>query len=113
MAIAAGWAMTDPVHTPWSGAHLRGPGLSHAPKSRSAISRMEMRRDTLASVSDETLLVLYATGAADGARALTLRLALRVLAYAMRVLRRTGRCRGRGAIDLDAAVAECTRLAAG
>ncbi len=45
-----------------------------------------MPRDTLALVSDEALLVLYANGAPDAARALTRRLAPRVLAYAFRVL---------------------------
>lgn len=45
-----------------------------------------MPRDTLAPVSDEALLVLYANGDRDAARALTLRLAPRVMAYAARVL---------------------------
>lgn len=45
-----------------------------------------MPRDTLAPLSDEALLVMYANGDADAARALTLRLAPRVLAYASRVL---------------------------
>lgn len=47
---------------------------------------MDMPRDTLAPLSDEALLVMYANGAPDAARALTLRLAPRVLAYAARVL---------------------------
>ncbi len=45
-----------------------------------------MPRDTLAEVSDETLLVLYANGDRDAARLLTGRLAPRVLGYAMRLL---------------------------
>jgi len=47
---------------------------------------MDMPRDTLAPASDEALLVLYANGDRDAARALTQRLAPRVLAYAARVL---------------------------
>jgi RNA polymerase sigma factor (sigma-70 family) len=47
---------------------------------------MTMPRDTFAPVSDEALLVLYANGDPDAARALTRRLAPRVLAYATRVL---------------------------
>lgn len=45
-----------------------------------------MPRDTLAMVPDEALLVLYANGDPGAARALTQRLAPRVLAYAVRVL---------------------------
>jgi len=47
---------------------------------------MDMPRDTLAQVSDEVLLVLYANGDAGAARALTQRLVPRVIGYAMRVL---------------------------
>ncbi|MEO6301416.1 MAG: RNA polymerase sigma factor [Paracoccaceae bacterium] len=47
---------------------------------------MEMPRDTLAIVSDETLLVLYANGDTDAARLLTGRLVPRVLGYATRLL---------------------------
>ncbi|WP_435258010.1 RNA polymerase sigma factor [Thioclava sp. FR2] len=47
---------------------------------------MEMPRDTLAPLSDDALLVLYANGDRDAARDLTNRLAPRVMAYAMRVL---------------------------
>lgn len=47
---------------------------------------MDMPRDSLATVSDETLLVLYANGDRDAARHLVGRLAPRVLAYAMRIL---------------------------
>lgn len=45
-----------------------------------------MPRDILAEVSDETLLVLYANGDPEASRLLTLRLAPRVLGYAMRLL---------------------------
>lgn len=45
-----------------------------------------MPRDTLAPLSDDALLVLYANGDRDAARHLTHRLAPRVMAYAMRVL---------------------------
>lgn len=45
-----------------------------------------MPKDTLADVSDDTLLVLYANGDADAARQLTLRLAPRALGYAARLL---------------------------
>ena len=45
-----------------------------------------MPRDTLDVVSDETLLVLYANGDPAAARALTTRLAPRVLGYATRLL---------------------------
>lgn len=45
-----------------------------------------MPRDTLAPLSDEALLVLYANGDPAASRALTLRLAPRVLAHAMRLL---------------------------
>lgn len=45
-----------------------------------------MPRDTLHEVSDETLLVLYANGDPEAARALTARLAPRVLGYATRLL---------------------------
>lgn len=45
-----------------------------------------MPRDTLAEVSDETLLVLYANGDPQASRLLTARLAPRVLGYAMRLL---------------------------
>jgi RNA polymerase sigma factor (sigma-70 family) len=47
---------------------------------------MDMPRDTLAEVSDETLLVLYANGDPDASRLLTHRLAPRVLGYATRLL---------------------------
>lgn len=45
-----------------------------------------MPRDSLALVSDEKLLVLYASGDPDAARLLTGRLAPRVLGYAARLL---------------------------
>lgn len=45
-----------------------------------------MPRDTLAPLSDDALLVLYANGDRDAARLLTERLAPRVFAYAYRVL---------------------------
>ena len=45
-----------------------------------------MPRDTLADVSDETLLVLYANGDADASRLLTGRIAPRILGYALRLL---------------------------
>ena len=45
-----------------------------------------MPRDTMAEVSDETLLVLYANGDPQASRLLTARLAPRVLGYAMRLL---------------------------
>ena len=45
-----------------------------------------MPRDTLAQVSDETLLVLYANGDPEASRLLTARLAPRILGYAMRLL---------------------------
>lgn len=45
-----------------------------------------MPKDTLAEVSDDALLVLYARGDPDAARILTLRLAPRALAYAGRLL---------------------------
>lgn len=45
-----------------------------------------MPRDTLADVSDETLLVLYASGDPEASRRLTARLAPRILGYAMRLL---------------------------
>lgn len=45
-----------------------------------------MPRDALAEVSDEALLVLYANGDPAAARALTLRLAPRILGYATRLL---------------------------
>lgn len=45
-----------------------------------------MPKDTLADVSDDTLLVLYANGDSDAARQLTLRLAPRALGYAARLL---------------------------
>lgn len=45
-----------------------------------------MPRDTLHEVSDETLLVLYANGDPEAARALTARLAPRALGYATRLL---------------------------
>jgi RNA polymerase sigma factor (sigma-70 family) len=47
---------------------------------------MNMPRDTLAEVSDETLLVLYANGDRQASRMLTERLAPRVLSYAQRLL---------------------------
>ncbi len=45
-----------------------------------------MPRDTLADVSDETLLVLYANGDREASRILTARLAPRILGYAIRLL---------------------------
>ncbi len=45
-----------------------------------------MPRDTLADVSDETLLVLYANGDREASRVLTTRLAPRILGFAMRLL---------------------------
>ncbi len=45
-----------------------------------------MARDTLAEVSDDALLVLYANGDPDAARLLAQRLVPRVLGYASRVL---------------------------
>ena len=45
-----------------------------------------MPRDTLAQVSDETLLVLYANGDPEASHLLTARLAPRILGYAMRLL---------------------------
>jgi RNA polymerase sigma-70 factor (ECF subfamily) len=45
-----------------------------------------MPKDTLADVSDDTLLVLYANGDAEAARTLTLRLVPRTLGYAARIL---------------------------
>ncbi len=45
-----------------------------------------MPRDSLATVSDETLLVLYANGDPEAARLLTGRLVPRVLGYATRLL---------------------------
>ena len=45
-----------------------------------------MPRDTLADVSDESLLALYANGDPEASRLLTARLAPRVLGYAMRLL---------------------------
>lgn len=45
-----------------------------------------MPRDTLADVSDETLLVLYANGDAEASRLLTARLAPRIFGYALRLL---------------------------
>jgi RNA polymerase sigma-70 factor (ECF subfamily) len=47
---------------------------------------MDMPRDTLDEVSDETLLVLYANGDPSAARLLTTRLSPRVLGYATRLL---------------------------
>lgn len=45
-----------------------------------------MPRDTLAELSDDALLVLYANGDPDAARLLTVRLAPRLMAYGMRIL---------------------------
>ena len=45
-----------------------------------------MPKDTLADVSDDTLLVLYANGDAEAARTLTLRLVPRALSYSGRLL---------------------------
>lgn len=45
-----------------------------------------MPRDTLAEVSDDTLLVLYANGDREASRLLTARLAPRIFGYAMRLL---------------------------
>jgi RNA polymerase sigma-70 factor (ECF subfamily) len=47
---------------------------------------MDMPRDTMDEVSDETLLRLYANGDATAARLLTVRLSPRVLGYATRLL---------------------------
>src|SRR3989338_5393428 len=47
---------------------------------------MTMPRDTLADLSDESLLVLYANSDPDAARLLTGRLLPRVLGYATRLL---------------------------
>ena len=47
---------------------------------------MQMPRDTLADVSDETLLVLCANGATEVSRRLTVRLVPRILGYALRIL---------------------------
>ncbi|WP_169053303.1 RNA polymerase sigma factor [Falsirhodobacter xinxiangensis] len=47
---------------------------------------MTMPLDTLADVTDEALLILYANGDGAAARSLTLRLTPRVLAYAARML---------------------------
>lgn len=47
---------------------------------------MTMPLDTLADVTDEALLILYANGDRAAARSLTLRLTPRVLAYASRML---------------------------
>jgi RNA polymerase sigma-70 factor (ECF subfamily) len=47
---------------------------------------MDMLRDTLAEVSDETLVVLYANGDSEAAGLLTARLLPRVWRYAARVL---------------------------
>ncbi|MBC7479483.1 MAG: RNA polymerase sigma factor [Pseudorhodobacter sp.] len=47
---------------------------------------MDMPRDTLAEVSDDTLLVLYANGDREASRLLTARLAPRIFGYAMRLL---------------------------
>ncbi|MEI6800565.1 MAG: RNA polymerase sigma factor [Pseudomonadota bacterium] len=47
---------------------------------------MDMPRDTMDEVSDETLLRLYANGDATAARLLTARLSPRVLGYATRLL---------------------------
>ena len=45
-----------------------------------------MPKDTLADVSDDTLLVLYANGDAEAARTLTLRLVPRALGFSGRIL---------------------------
>ena len=45
-----------------------------------------MPRDTLAEISDDALLVLYANGDPEASRLLTARLAPRVFGYAMRLL---------------------------
>ena len=45
-----------------------------------------MPRDTLADVSDDSLLALYANGDPEASRLLTARLAPRILGYAMRLL---------------------------
>lgn len=47
---------------------------------------MDMAKDTLAEVPDDTLMVLYANGDPDAARLLMQRLAPRVLGYASRLL---------------------------
>ncbi|MEF3046791.1 RNA polymerase sigma factor [Pseudotabrizicola sp. L79] len=47
---------------------------------------MDMPRDTIAPLSDDALLILYANGDRDAARHLTERLAPKVMAYAQRVL---------------------------
>jgi RNA polymerase sigma factor (sigma-70 family) len=47
---------------------------------------MQMPRDTLAEIADDTLLVLYANGDRDAARLLTHRLLPRLVSYAGRML---------------------------
>ena len=47
---------------------------------------MQMPRDTLTEVSDETLLVLYANGVSGAARLLSQRLFPRMLGVATRLL---------------------------
>jgi RNA polymerase sigma factor (sigma-70 family) len=47
---------------------------------------MDMPRDTLAQISDDALLVLYANGDPEASRLLTARLAPRVFGYAMRLV---------------------------
>jgi RNA polymerase sigma factor (sigma-70 family) len=47
---------------------------------------MDMARDSIVTLTDEALLVLYANGDPEAARLLTRRLAPRVLSYVMRML---------------------------
>ena len=53
---------------------------------RLARSRMDMPCDTVAEMSDDMLLVLYANGDREASSLLTARLAKRLLGYAMRLL---------------------------
>ena len=92
MLTAMTTAATDPAfeviahrgHNPFP---VRGfPMLRARVPAGKPVLMMEMPRDSLTTVSDETLLVLYANGDPDAARLLTGRLAPRVLGYATRLL---------------------------